>query len=68
MEIGEVINKKKPALITNSIISFSNVFLDNFTKLSILTIFAGYRKSNNIAVNDYFPLVIFQSQEYILNI
>lgn len=54
MEIGKIKEKNKYLAITDSRIKFDGLFLDNFTKLAILTILAGYHKSDNIIINDYF--------------
>lgn len=72
MEIGRIENRRQDEIITSSLASFSKLFLDNFTKLSILTILAGYRKSNRITVADNFPRRISLRQigsflSYILN-
>ena len=42
MEIGKIKVNNKLITINSDFIKFNNIFLDNFTKLSILIILAGY--------------------------
>lgn len=72
MEIGKIKKGKEYISVTNSLIKFNNLFLDNFTKLAVLAIFAGYNKSNNIIINSRFSKKINLKKlnsfiSYILN-
>ncbi len=55
MKIGKIKLGNSYATITDSFVNFNRLFLDNFTKLAILTILAGYKKSDEIIINDEFP-------------
>lgn len=54
MEIGQIKKNKKKISVDSSALGLDNIFLNNFTKLAILTILAGYNKSNDININDHF--------------
>lgn len=54
MEIGKIKKNDGDMLVNSSTLGFTSVFLDNFTKLAILTILTGYNKSNDISINDSF--------------
>jgi 7-cyano-7-deazaguanine synthase in queuosine biosynthesis len=54
MKIGNIKKTQGDILIDSKSLGFNSVFLDNFTKLAILTVLAGYNKSNGILLNDIF--------------
>lgn len=54
MEIGKITKENKYVSVADSIIDFNSLFLDNFSKLAILAILAGYGQSDNITINDSF--------------
>src|SRR5680860_569435 len=58
MEIGKIKINNKYQSINDDIILFDNLFLDNFSKLSVLTILSGYGQSNNIILNDKFSAAL----------
>jgi len=68
MEIGKIKSGNTYSTITGSFINFNRLFLDNFTKLAILTILAGYKKSDKIIINDKFsPKVNLKKLNYFIS-
>src|SRR3989338_3947655 len=54
MNIGKISNKNSHLITTNDVDIKPSALLDNYTKLSILTALAAYKKTDYIYVDDQF--------------